>query len=79
MSRRDDILCLLKLAEDSIRAAQILLAEDLPRFAVSRAYYAMFYTAQALLLTQGLEFTKHSSVVARYGQVFAKTGRLDPR
>jgi len=41
-------------------------------FAVSRAYYAMFYTAQAFLLGRGLRFSKHSAVIAAFGREFAK-------
>lgn len=43
-------------------------------FAVSRAYYAMFYAAEALLAGQGLSFSKHSAVHAAFGQHFAKLG-----
>ncbi|QYJ15622.1 hypothetical protein Rxycam_01446 [Rubrobacter xylanophilus DSM 9941] len=39
-------------------------------FAASRAYYGCFYTAEALLLSRGLSYSRHS---------FAKTGELDLR
>ncbi|NUO19418.1 HEPN domain-containing protein [bacterium] len=41
------------------------------RAAVSRAYYAMFYVASALLLEKGLSFSKHTAVVAAYGKNIA--------
>ena len=41
---------LLRMAEDSLRAARLLLQNDYPGFAASRAYYAMFAAAEALLL-----------------------------
>ena len=41
-------------------------------FAVSRAYYAMFYTAQAFLLGRERRFSKHSAVIAAFGQEFAR-------
>jgi uncharacterized protein (UPF0332 family) len=44
------------------------------RIAVSRAYYAMFYVATALLLGKGLRFKSHSAVIAAFGQHFAMTG-----
>jgi len=69
---------LLKKARDSLRAARLLLGEDLYDFAVSRSYYAMFYVAEALLLGEGLTFSKHSSVIAAFGQRFAKPGRVPP-
>lgn len=48
-------------------------------FSVSRAYYAMFYVAEALLLTKRLSFSKHSAVIAAFGEHFAKPQVLDPR
>src|SRR6266540_421028 len=45
-------------------------------FSISRSYYTMFYITEALLLTEGLAFSKHSAVIAAFGQHFAKTGRV---
>ncbi len=47
--------------------------------AAGKAYYAMFYAAQALLKAHGIEVIKHSAVASQIGQHFAKTGRLDPK
>ncbi len=65
---------LLNMAEDSLRAARLLLDNDFPGFAASRAYYAMFTVAQAFLLGKELSFSKHSAVISAFGQHFAKTG-----
>jgi uncharacterized protein (UPF0332 family) len=46
--------------------------------AAGKAYYAMFYAAQALLKAHGIEVVKHSAVASMLGRHFAKTGRLDP-
>ena len=48
-------------------------------FAASRAYYAMFYVAEVLLLSKGLRFSSHSGVHAGFGEHFAKTGLIDTR
>ena len=72
----DDQRELLEKAERSIRAASLLAGGGQHDFAASRAYYAMFYAAQALLLGDGLAFGKHSAVIAAFGQHFAKTGRM---
>jgi len=45
--------------------------------AVNRAYYAIFYAANALLATKGLERSKHSGVIAAFRQHFVKTGVVD--
>jgi uncharacterized protein (UPF0332 family) len=65
---------LLLQARDSIAAAKILQTGGHHGFAASRAYYAMFYIAEAFLLGKGLAFSKHSGVHAAFGEHFAKTG-----
>lgn len=70
---------LLDKADDAIEAADLLLKGGKPEFAAGRAYYAMFYVAEALLFEQGLSFRKHSGVHAAFGKHFAKTEELDPR
>ena len=67
---------LLKKAESSIESAKLLTANGFHDFAVSRAYYAMFYLAEAFLLGEGVSFSKHSGVISAFGQRFAKTGRV---
>ena len=57
---------LLDKAQDSIEAA-------------GRAYYAMFYVAEALLGEMELEFSQHGQVIGAYGLHFAKTKVLDPK
>jgi uncharacterized protein (UPF0332 family) len=39
----------------------------------------MFYAAQALLKSEGVEVVKHSAVEAAFGYHFAKPGRIDPK
>lgn|SRR3989338_6634644 len=69
----------LEKAQEAIVAAQQLLAEDHIEFAAGRAYYAMFYVAEALLNEQGLRFRKHGGVHGAFGEHFAKTGMLDAK
>lgn len=67
---------LLKKARDSLEVAKILLDKAFYDFSISRAYYAMFYVAEAFLLGEGLVFSKHSGVIAAFGKKFAKTKRV---
>ena len=67
-------LALLRKASDSLKAAKLLADQGFYDFAASRAYYSMFYVASAFLLGQRITFSKHSTVIARFGQHFAKTG-----
>jgi uncharacterized protein (UPF0332 family) len=48
-------------------------------FAIGRAYYAMFYVAEALLNEKGLRFNKHGGVQGAFGEHFIKTGLFDPK
>jgi uncharacterized protein (UPF0332 family) len=45
--------------------------------AINRAYYAIFYAANALLATRGLARGKHSGVVAAFREHFVKPGLIE--
>jgi len=74
----EDQLELLQQARDSISAARLLLDNGYPDYAASRAYYAMFYVAEAFLEGEALHFSKHSAVIAAFGREFALTKRVPP-
>lgn len=75
----EEIAANLERAEISIRAARELASGGYYDFVASRAYYAAFYAATAILLHEELEFSKHSAVIASIHQRFVKTGRLDKK
>lgn len=72
----DEIAADLERAVQSIQAARQLASEGYNDFAASRAYYAAFYAATAVLLSEGLEVSKHSAVIASIHQRFVRTGKL---
>ena len=76
---KDESRKLLDKAIDSIEGAEALPEMDKLNIAAGRAYYAMFYAAEALLNEKGLEFSKHIRVHAAFGQHFAKRKILDPK
>ena len=53
-----EIAANLARAEESVQAAQVLMAAGYGDFATSRAYYAAFYAATAALLAEEREFSK---------------------
>ncbi len=59
---------LLDKALRAVHAAETLLRAEDTEFAAGRAYYAMFYAAQALLNEKGLSFRKHGGVHAAFGE-----------
>jgi len=71
-----EIAANLERAEQSIQAAKEVVVKGYHDFAASRAYYAAFYGAIAVLLNEGLGFSKHSGVIASIHQQFVKTGKL---
>jgi uncharacterized protein (UPF0332 family) len=70
---------LLEKAVDAIEAAEMLVENGKADIAAGRAYYAMFYVAEALLNEKEMQFGKHSAVHAAYGEHFAKTKILEPK
>lgn len=66
---------LLRKARESVGAAKAMMREGFFDFAAGRAYYAMFYVAEAVLLGEGLSFSSHAAVISEFGRLFAKTGR----
>jgi len=71
-----EVKALLEKAKRSQRAEGKLFKDGDVDFAASRAYYSLFYTAEALLLSRGLSFSSHSAVIANFGKEFVKTGML---
>lgn len=72
-----EIQNLMNKARRSLKAANLLAKDGFYGFAVSRAYYSMFYAAEAVLLSKGLSFSKHSAVIAAFGKEFIKTGLFE--
>ena len=68
---------LLEKATRALRIAERLEKSGDAEFSVGRAYYAMFYVAEALLNERGLRFRKHGGVHAAFAEHFVKTGLLD--
>lgn len=52
---------LLIRARDSLSAARNLLRDGFSDFSASRAYYALFYVAEALLAHIGQSYSSHGS------------------
>jgi uncharacterized protein (UPF0332 family) len=68
-----EIRDLIKKAEKFLfTAEQALKIEDYDS-CVSRCYYAMFFMAEAVLLTKDLSASSHKGVITLFGQYFIKT------
>ena len=75
----EEILVLIKhrlaQAEETLKDAKVLLAEDCSsRSIVNRAYYAMFYAVLALLQKIGKAPRKHSGAISLFDIEFVQKG-----
>ncbi len=68
----------LEQSRSALRQARLLLDAGEPSGAVNRGYYAMFYSALALLLSKGLGSGKHSGVLALVDREFVRLGLMAP-
>jgi len=66
----------IEKAEKKLNVAKKLLESKDYEDAVSRAYYAVYHVAQALLLTEGQRAETHKGVVTLFGLLFVKTGKF---
>lgn len=69
-----EIRSLIDRAKKYLKSAKILFEEEDFESSISRTYYAMFYSAEAILLTKNLSFSSHKGVISAFGKHFVKTG-----
>lgn len=74
-----ELKALMEKAERYIKSAELLVKETDFDSSVSRSYYAMFYAAEAVLLTKDLKFSSHKGVISLFGEHFVKTGIFQPQ
>jgi uncharacterized protein (UPF0332 family) len=67
----------LTLAAETLGAAEYLLKGGYFNDAVSRAYYAMFYAARALLASRNLHPKGHKGLIIQFGLEFVKKGFIE--
>lgn len=75
----DRIDVLLRKAQKFLRSAAVLLEMEDYDSCASRAYFAMFYTVQALLLSTGGNLPTRQGIRSTFTQAFVTTGRLPAR
>lgn len=71
-----DVEKLMEKGRRSLAAAEQLYKNGDYDFSASRAYYAMFYLAEAALLAKGLAFSKHSQVISAFSEHLVKAGHV---
>lgn len=66
----------LARARRVLRTGRLALEDGDPVSAVNRAYYAMFYAANALLATKGMERSRHSGLIAAFRSISSRQAWL---
>lgn len=76
---KDSTQQLMLNAEETLNAAEILLKAEYLRDAINRAYYGVFYIAEALLSEKDLRYSKHGTVHGAFAQHYIKTKLFDEK
>ena len=76
-ARPQEVALCIARAHQMLRVAADNLDAGYCASAVNRAYYAIFYAANAMLSTQKLARGKHSGVISAFRERFVKTGLIE--
>ena len=74
--RRESVALELATADEELRAADQLLAIGLARIALTRAYFAAFHAARAMLYSEDLAPRTHTGLHHLVNLHLVRTGRL---
>lgn len=74
---RREVTLYMERANEALDVAGKNLDDGFYAASVNRAYYGVFYAANAMLSTQGLARSKHSGVIATFRERFVKTGLIE--
>lgn len=77
MAEVTEVQLYLERARDALQQAQDNLNLGHHDVVISRAYYAMFYAASALLASRDIYRSKHSGVHSAFGEHFVKPGLIE--
>jgi uncharacterized protein (UPF0332 family) len=76
-TRKRTVAAYLIRSHEDIDTARLLLANGKYKVALTRAYYAIFYTASAMLFSEGIKRSKHSGVQSAFRQSFIRSGVIE--
>jgi len=66
----------LNLAQEELEAAELLLENDHYRALISRAYYAIYYATQAVLISEDINTSTNKGLIKLFRLHFIKTSKL---
>ena len=69
----------MEKSKEAIKAAEIMLQNNMLTFGMNRIYYSMFYAVQSLLASDGVTFSKHGQVKGYFNREWIKSGKFPKR
>ncbi len=69
----------MRKARRTVRAGYRLLSGGFAEEATSESYYAKFYAAKAMLLSEGKRLSQHKHVIRAFEELLVETRRVDRR
>ena len=75
----EEVCLRFEKAAECIADAQLLLDGSRSAATVTRAYYAMFHAAAALLLQRNITRSSHHGIISAFGEHFVKPGHINAR
>lgn len=72
----DEIKAFFEKANKFLRSARLLIDNEDYDSAVSRIYYAMFYSVEAILIKENFRPKSHNGVITLFNREYIKTGRI---
>ena len=67
---------LINRSKEALEASRLLLEKGLLADAVSRAYYAMYFITQALLLSKNFKTKSHSGMITVFSKEIVEKGLI---
>lgn len=71
---RDEVEAVINKSERAIKSAKREYKAGDYDYTCSRAYYAVFYLLEGVLMLDGKRYTKHSAVISVFNRDYVKTG-----
>jgi len=74
-------LCSYRLRQADVAISEAMLLQDAGHYhgAINRAYYAMFYALQVLIVQNKVKVSKHSGVISYFDREYVKPGTIDKK
>jgi uncharacterized protein (UPF0332 family) len=69
----------IQAAKERLESAKLLLNHENYKDSIGRSYYAMFTGVRALLAVDGVDYSRHASVISYFQKEFIKTEKLEKK